>query len=248
MPVDGSSSAAAVRIAIIAALSLERRPLSCRPPSAEIEIAVHQSGPGAKRASRAAAAALDAGASALISWGVAAGLEPRLAAGTVVVPRRVVLPDGRSLATDRPWQSALAQALAERFTISEGNLLASDVLLHTPRAKAHAAAATGAVAADMESAAIAEAAAAAAVPFVVLRVIVDTLADSLPPNAERWIDASGNRRLAPAFGVVLRPAQWHVLWMLAQRYRRARHVLHRLARCLTATSFLYAQQRQLLRS
>jgi hypothetical protein len=112
-----------------------------------------------------------------------------------------------------------------------------DTPLETPAAKAAAGAASGAVAADMESAAIAAAAAGAGVPFAAVRVIVDTLGDSLPPGAERWVDARGERRLAPVVGAAFRPLEWPSLWLLASRYRTARRSLERLAEHLLPQRF-----------
>jgi hypothetical protein len=101
-----------------------------------------------------------------------------------------------------------------------------------------AAVASGAVAVDMESAAIAAVAAQAGVPFVALRVIVDGRDDAVPEGAESWIDERGNRRLASALAAVAKPGEWMALWRLAQRYRVASRVLARLARCVATRGLL----------
>src|SRR5690606_2919639 len=108
--------------------------------------------------------------------------------------------------------------------------------LATTAAK-RAEAASGAVAADMESAAIAAVARRSGKPFVALRVIVDAAGDALPPDPERFIDERGIQRLAPALAAALQPAQWPVLWMLSQRYRAARLSLDRAAAALALARF-----------
>src|SRR5262249_25389759 len=91
------------------------------------------------------------------------------------------------------------------------------------------AAAKGAGAADMESAAIAAVAARAGARFVALRVVVDGAGDELPADIERWVDERGERRIVAALSAALHPTHWRSLWMLAHRYRAARHTLARLA-------------------
>ncbi len=61
-------------------------------------------------------------------------------------------------------------------------------------AKATLRAASGALAIDMESAAVAEAAAEAGVPFLVLRVIADPADRAIPPVALHGVAPDGSRR------------------------------------------------------
>jgi adenosylhomocysteine nucleosidase len=225
-------------IVVIAALGVERAGLErVRRRGGGAGIAFVQSGPGADRAGRAAREALDAGAAALLSWGLAGGLAKSLPPGAVVVPSAVIDAGGAALAAEPRWHAALVAALGANRVVEQGPLLTVAAALETPAAKSAAAAATSAVATDMESFAIAAAAAAAGVPFAALRVIVDTLADSLPPRAERWIDARGERRFAPVVGAAFRPAQWPSLWLLASRYRVARASLTSVAERLRPTRF-----------
>ena len=130
--------------------------------------------------------------------------------------------------------------MSTAFATSYGDLLTVPIALDSPQAKLAAAAASGAVAVDMESAAIASVAADACVPFVALRVVVDALGDRLPGDAEAWIDERGNRRLGTALRAVIRPSEWRALWTLAQRYRVASGVLERLARFVASRGLLGA--------
>lgn len=226
-----AGAAAARNVAVIVALGVERVPLALA------GLSVLQSGPGAERAAQSAAAALAAGADALVSCGFAGGLEPKLDSGAVVVPRRVATPDGASYDTDAAWRGAAASALRAELTVSDGDVLSVPAALITPAAKLAAAATYRAAAADMESAAIAAVAARAGAPFLALRVIVDAAADALPADAEAWIDERGNRRAAAAFGAVVRPRQWRCLWTLGLRYRGAVRALEQVAALAAATRF-----------
>ena len=112
--------------------------------------------------------------------------------------------------------------------------------LESPAAKRAAAAATGAIAVDMESAGVAVEAARARVPFVAMRVVVDGLDDALPPSAESWIDDHGHRRMSAVLRAAVDARQWRGLLTLAKRYRVASSALDRLASTLAARRMLGA--------
>ena len=222
----------AFKIAFVAALALECSSLRRQLPRAPSWLVV-QSGPGALRAARAAARAIDAGARVVVSWGLAGGLSAAAAPGTVVLPRRVLAQNGEAWHADAAWHARLA-ALAREMRLDGGDLVSVPAALESPAAKRAAAAATGAVAVDMESAAVAAAAASAGVPVVALRAIVDGVDDALPPRSERWIDELGGTRFAAAVAAAVDVRQWHALLTLAKRYRAASLALDRLARALAA--------------
>ncbi len=229
------------RIAIIAALAVERASFArAGAGTGDPALLIRQSGPGAPAAARAARAALTLGADAIVAWGLAGGLDPRLATGSVILPKRVCTPEGQVFGTDDRWRAALGAAMAGEFSPCDADLLSVPAALESVAGKRAAAATSGAAAVDMESAAIAAEAIGIGVPFVAIRVIVDAHDDALPAGAERWIDARGERRLAPALGAALRPAEWRALWRLARRYRVARRVLERLAAALVARRFCVA--------
>lgn len=228
---EPARSGGAAKLGFVAALASECA--SLRAHAARAGWLVVQSGPGSARAAAAAAFALESGVSALVSWGLAGGLDPTLAPGTIVAPRRILRHDGEPLAVDSALHAGLA-ALADEFTLHHGDLLSVPAALESPAAKSEAAAATRAVAVDMESAAIAAAAARARVPFLALRVVVDGAADALPQGAEQWIDEQGRTRPAAALRAAVSWRQWRPLLTLAKRYRVANGVLERLARALAA--------------
>ena len=241
-PVVSADPERPASIAIIAALASERAPLdTLLMAEPEPPIRVYQCGVGRQRAHDAACVALSAGASALVSWGVAGALVPELSPGTVLLPQQVLTCDGEELATDSRWRMELCRALQPMFAVHGGRLLDSREVLSTHVAKARVAQASGAIAVDMESAAVGRAAAGAGKPFVVLRVVVDALADTLPRGVERWIDEAGNRRVIAALEIAFRPACWPSLFKLSLRYRQARRALTDSAQVLVPQGFLYPQ-------
>ncbi len=241
-PEVGADRESEANVAVIAALAIERAPLdalltaSPTPP-----IRVYQCGIGRERAHHAASAALSAGASALVSWGVAGALVPELSPGAILLPQHVLALDGEELATDARWRMEVCRALQPMYAVHGGSLLDTQQVLSTRAAKANVAQSSGAIAVDMESAAVGQAAARAGKPFVVLRVVVDALADTLPRGVERWVDEAGNRRLIAALEIAFRPACWPGLFKLSRRYRQARRALTDSAQVLVPQGFLYPQ-------
>jgi adenosylhomocysteine nucleosidase len=233
---DAGSADGAPFVALIAALEMECASLRRR-AGAHARWRIVQCGPGAARAGAAAARALETGARALVSFGFAGALVEGLAPGVVLVPRNVVSLDGGVFPVDEPARLKLA-ALADELHVESGPLLTVPAALESPEAKRAAGGANGAVAVDMESAAIAAVAARSGVPFVALRVVIDAVDDALPRGAEQWIDEHGRRRVVPALRAVAAVGQWGPLLTLAKRYRVASRALDRLVRELLARGLL----------
>jgi adenosylhomocysteine nucleosidase len=178
-------------------------------------------GMGGALAAIAARSLVEAGAAALMSFGLAGGLDPSLSAGAVVLPSEVISRDGARWSTSARWREQLSAAVAKGRPVAAGTLLSSPQPIGTVADKAAAFRDTGAVAVDMESLGIAEVAAAYGLPFIALRVIVDTAADVLPRavvTASRGGQVSIGRLIA---GLVAAPMDLIPLIRLAQRYRAA---------------------------
>jgi adenosylhomocysteine nucleosidase len=179
------------------------------------------SGIGLVAAAAAARALVDAGVTALMTFGMAGGLDPALQAGSVVLPCELISADGTRFAASRSWRERVAAAISPLRAVSEGNLLTSARAIDTPADKTAAFRATGAAAVDMESAAVAAIAGNHNLPFIAVRVIVDTAADMLPRvvvNASRAGRVHIGRLIA---GLVVAPGEIAALIRLAQRYRIA---------------------------
>jgi adenosylhomocysteine nucleosidase len=186
---------------------------------------------GGAAAARSAKALIEAGATALASWGMAGGLDPALAAGTIFLPSEVISPDGAALATAHDWCERLGAALAAQRPVTTGRLLTSRTAIATPADKATLFRETGAAAVDMESLAVAEVARSHQLPFIAVRVIVDSAADALPQAVTAAADKEGHLQVWRLIGALARtPADLAPLLRLARRYRAANRSLAAVAR------------------
>jgi adenosylhomocysteine nucleosidase len=179
------------------------------------------SGIGQAAAAAAAGRLIDAGAGALVSWGLAGGLAPSLEAGAVCLPEEVIGPDGTHYSTAREWRETLARSVAAHRRVAGGSMLTSAAPIATTAAKAAAHRDTGAVAVDMESSAVAKVALTRGLPFIAVRAIVDTAADELP-RAVSGASGSGQVRIGRlVLGLMRSPVDLVSLLRLAKRYRIA---------------------------
>lgn len=228
-------------IGIVSALAAEARTLG---PAAPHGTGLRQladgallavSGMGESAAAAAARRLVLAGASALASFGLAGGLDPTLICGTLLLPQEVAMRGGSGAesagcATSREWRQRLRAALPATCIVCEGKLLTSARPIGRTDAKAAAWRDSRAAAVDMESAAIAQVAAQAGLPFIALRVIVDAASDELPA-AVVAASAGGELRIGILLGGLLRaPRDVGSLIRLSARYRIARRVLTAVAR------------------
>jgi adenosylhomocysteine nucleosidase len=187
------------------------------------------SGIGLAAAQAAACALVEAGASSLMTFGMAGGLDPALKPGSVVVPCELISANGARFAASRAWRERVAAALSPLRAVTEGNLLTSAGAIDTPAEKAKAFRRTGAAAVDMESAAVAEIASHHNLPFIAVRVIVDTAADALP-RAVVYASQAGSVQMSRLIaGLILAPGEIPALIRLSQRYRIATRSLRAIS-------------------
>jgi adenosylhomocysteine nucleosidase len=181
-------------------------------------------GGGAPEGAAEAASRLAArGARALVSFGLAGGLDPSLRAGRLIIPSAVLAQ------TDRLSADPL---IAERFGGLTGHLLlAGSAIASDAASKCHLRATTRADAIDLESGAVARTAVACGLPFVVVRAICDPADRDLPPAALIALDAAGGVGFRAVVRSVLRqPGQLPDLLALARDAMLARRALIQLAR------------------
>jgi adenosylhomocysteine nucleosidase len=187
------------------------------------------SGIGSAAAEAAANTLVDAGVSALMTFGMAGGLDPALPAGTVMLPSELISVDGARFTTCRTWRKRIGASISPQRALNEGRLLMSDHAIETLADKSAAFRSTGAAAVDMESVAVAAVAAGRKLPFVAVRVIVDTAADMLP-RAVVAASRAGRVRLGRLIGgLMLAPGETTALIRLAARYRTAIRSLRAVA-------------------
>jgi adenosylhomocysteine nucleosidase len=188
------------------------------------------SGIGGAAAAVAALALIDAGVAALMTFGMAGGLDPNLGAGSVLLPAEVLALDGTRFATAPAWRERLSAAMSVHCAVGGGVVLSSERAIESPQAKALAFRDTGAAAVDMESASVARVAADHQLPFICVRVIVDTAADALP-RAVVAASRAGRVQIARLLGgLIVAPGDVAALVRLALRYRSAMRVLKLIAR------------------
>ena len=218
------------RLGIVAAFAAESRHLRPLTPGSADGTLLVVSGMGGAAAASGARQLVDAGARALLSWGVAGGLDPALPAGALFLPDEVISADGAVYQTAREWRETLATAVASCHPVTGGRLLTSRRPLASAADKSIALRESGAAAVDMESAAVAEVARAQGLPFLAVRAIVDTANDPLPMAAIAAA-SEGSVRLSRLLAALARaPADLPALIRLMWRYRAASRSLAAVAR------------------
>lgn len=244
------------RIGIVTGLAVEAATLGSGP----FRVALSAADPA--RASQAARSLVADGAQLLVSYGLAAGLDPRLGPGAVLLPeavfphegavetpeplgvrdrlQRLVAfdrsgdaeqppPEDALLPTDRAARDSLHRALGGRVEV--GVLAGVEAPVTRPERKLALFARTRALGADMESHAVARAARAAGIPFVVLRVVGDPSNRAVPHCALAGITEGGRvTGGAVARGLLRRPWECFDLLTLALDAAQAMRRLRRVGR------------------
>ncbi len=167
------------------------------------------------------------GAEALVSFGLAGGLDPALRPGALVVPAEVI---------DAGVIFAADHVLSARFGGVTGHrLLAAEAVVTDTASKRRAAQANGAQAVDLESGAVARVAAEHGLPFAVVRAICDPAERDLPAAALIALDQKGAIGLLRVLGSLLRqPSQLPSLLGLARDTARAQRTLIEVAGAFVA--------------
>jgi adenosylhomocysteine nucleosidase len=186
-------------IGLVAALPVEAQGLAGRlEPGAGAPLAgtgrMRLCGIGSSNARSAAIALADSGVTALLSWGSAGGLDPRLRPGDLIVPELVLSADGRRFPVATDWRAQVHGLLSRQLETHAGVLVQSLKPVTTPQQKRDLFNRTGAVVVDMESTAVAEVAALRGLPFVAIRAVLDPASRALPQLALVAVDNAGRLR------------------------------------------------------
>ncbi|MFH0340851.1 MAG: purine phosphorylase [Chromatiales bacterium] len=190
---------------------------------------LYVSGIGQARARQAAEALVAQGARALLSWGTAGALASALRPGDVILPDTILVSD-IPFPVDAAWRTRLAARLAQHLTVHTGALLHTTEVIRTADKKRMLFERTGALAVDMESAAVAQVARRAKIPFAVLRAIVDPQTMAIPAAALTAIDELGRPRIAGLLAALARePRDLLALVRLSACFRAALASLKRAA-------------------
>ncbi len=196
-------------------------------------------GAGPVAARSAASDLLAVGCNALISFGCAGGLDPQLRPGAAVVATEIVSRQGGHFPTDDIWRNrVLAMLAANDLTAGDGavragRILGSDGILASAADKHRLASEFAASIVDMESHAVAAAAAAAGVPMLAIRAVCDTATTSLPDWLETVVGDDGRPRTMRAIAkLATHPSDIGRVLQLAAAQRAALATLRRVALCV----------------
>jgi hopanoid-associated phosphorylase len=189
-------------------------------------------GGNAARLVREIERAISDGARALLSFGIAGGLEPGLASGTIIVPDLVIAGEER-FPTDAAWSRQLRARLPDSLVRT---IAGTDYPIVSVPAKARLRAETGAAAADMESHHAARAAARTGLSLAAVRVIADPAHRAVPAAAVAGMGEDGRADLRALLAALARhPRDVGPLMRIAADARRAIGALARCKQSLGAT-------------
>ncbi len=184
---------------------------------------------GGKPEKRAAgiADAIASGATGLISFGIAGGLDPKLVPGTVLLPETVHTDRGEMFVADDKWRRRLLTHIPGAVS---GAIYGGEAVVSRVADKRALFGRTKALAVDLESGLVARAATAAGIPFVVLRSVADPAHRNLPRAAVLGLNDEGRVAYGAVFGQMLRNLhQFPALLFTAFETRRALTAMHAIA-------------------
>lgn len=165
---------------------------------------------------------------AVVSFGIAGGLDPALSPGDAVIATGVMVA-GRRFEADPDLAAALLRRLGAVPHVAPGLITGAEAPLLDPAAKAAARAAAGAVAVDLESGPAAAYAASRDLPFAAIRVVCDPAGRRLPPLALTALKPNGGVDLpAVLAGLAREPGQLPALIAAGRDSARAFRTLSRL--------------------
>ncbi|MCS7207922.1 MAG: hypothetical protein NZ951_08385 [Dehalococcoidia bacterium] len=182
----------------------------------------------------------------VIATGFVAGLEEGLRPGLLVAPEQVCLLEewvgtariGPIVEVDSEWLAFCQRALGPALRLVHGAVTVGRILV-SPRQKRLLAHSTHASIADLESYWVGVACRARGIPFVVVRVVMDSLHHALPPFLEGYRGSSMERA---ALGWALwHPWWWPRLWGLRRAALQAQNAL---GKGLVALTHAWEAQRE----
>jgi adenosylhomocysteine nucleosidase len=174
---------------------------------------------------------LENGATALLSWGCAGGLDPKLSPGGLLLPKTVITSDQILYHVDATWHESLCNRLKGHVAFQTEPVVESATVVRTPAEKVILFRKTGAIGVDMESAAVAAVAQEVGVPFMVVRAVADSTDKTIPDIALNAIDEFGRLSFLKLIqGLAKDPTELLALVRIARNYRAAQRTLAAVAR------------------
>lgn len=199
------------------------------------KLLVAYSGAGAKNATAAAELLISKGATQLISWGCAAGLQASLKAGDLVLADRLLDVNDTEVVINPNWHEHANNLLAPYVDVHVGSLTESANIVSSSKEKQHLQIITEAIALDMESISVAKVASKKNLPFLAIRVIVDPAGMDLPSAVGYAANSEGDIILSRLLlFLALHPTELPGLIRLGFYFNAAKATLKRVARQLEA--------------
>jgi hypothetical protein len=189
------------------------------------------SGGSAIRARAGAERLQAAGVLGLVSFGLAIGLAPIVRPGDVIIAESVVLPGGGTVATHAGWRAELERWLTGgALNVRTARIAGGDEPPLSASAKRRAFQTTFAAAMDTESHAVAEVAAAAGLPLLVVRAVSEPAEAMRPAIAFAATNADGHTRSFAIMGhLAKRPWEIPAAWRFSKNGRMALEALRQVA-------------------
>ena len=219
------------RVAFITGMQTEARCLGVLtrylPP--EQRPYIHCAGPGPEQAAIACEHIDKQTISGIASIGVAGGLDPALAAGTILVPSALVTKDNQLIGIDPQWRANLSATLP--FKPPSTLHMGVNVAITNTKDKERLFQEYKANAVDMESHILGKYAKERGLPFILIRIVADTAKHSIPEAALAGLNKTGSilpfqvlRRL------VSNPGQIPSMLQLARNSKAAMNALKTIPR------------------
>ena len=234
------------RIGIIAALPAEAKCLYSKKLKAGLPIEIQQdvflclSGIGHESALFAAKKLAALKVDALISWGVAGAIDKSVNSGDIILASSIINEGHRYLISE-DWLRRVSEHLQSTSMVSNGAIASSKEICASTTDKHHLSEKTGALAVDMESAAIAETATVNKLDLLVIRTISDNADSSIPEAVLKHTDNLGQPRIFNfMLSCILKPNQIREISSLAGGYKKGLASLSSIAQVLKDRHFLYS--------
>lgn len=196
------------------------------------------SGIGAMFAQEAAERLLFERVDNLVSWGTAAGLINKVHSGDLLLPEHILDRKGNMYTTDNELVNKTRKYLENsNIRIHNGMLVETTKILNSPEQKTELAATTGAIAADMETAAIMNVAKKNHLPCAAIRTVLDESQDSLPAEIIKHTDVFGQPDISGLINeIFFRPTLIPRMFHLAGAMQAATGTLKKIARLTNSMS------------